>query len=311
MARRRLNLPMKTAGQLINDSGDALRIVEGRRGILRENLGKNLGETFPDGTPVPYDEMIDFFTGSIVEPREGLIIKDRNHRDVEGDLENLRIDREKYLKLASTAVLGTRNAYEGLFGPGMAFHAGFTRILPENTREMIEHGRHLSSRLQNPTPEMLSLVADSAAEVSAFSERLDPAMDNLSMADERFRLGQDRLETATVQRTDAMEAFRDVFIPSARAIESLFRLSGLEELAKRVRRTTRTPSAGSEPPAEPDAPSPVPEAEAAAAGNSQEESESESSQASSGGVSLPPEDPGAPAAEVGGAVVADTTEPVS
>lgn len=239
MARRTINLPAKTAGQLIQDADDVLRVTEDRRGVLIDGLIASRGELLPDGTPVPYGAAIDIHTGAIKDGRGRLATADYAHRDPDGALEALRIDRRTYLTEAGQAVLNTRVAFGSFFEDRIAFLAGFPRILPTSVRAMIDHGRHLSDRLHNPEPEVAALFAEHDVDASTFYEMLDPAVEKLAGANERFRQGQNALEEAVIARSSAMENLRDVLVPAAQGISSLFRLAGLDELATRVRRSAR------------------------------------------------------------------------
>lgn len=199
-------------------------------------------EHLPSDVPVVFQFLLGPLVAILEAAREFMIQADRQNRDQVVSAATSRRLLNSTFKEVSPLVSGLRDAFRAAYGSDTTVDIGFASRQPERADEMFEQAQHLLDRLAKdgsglPESRFSNVFLDPAnlaAEVEPQIMRLGEAVDN---ANREAR----QAESTKLAKDDAVAAFDRTFLWAARCVESMFKLVELDEIAKRVRPSTRRP----------------------------------------------------------------------
>lgn len=153
-----------------------------------------------------------------------------------------------------------------LFGDDKLAEIGFARRVEEAAEALLEQAVTVVDTVRGsgfvaPKPRLRTFTAD----LRDLATDLEPALGRVRGALEDLEAARCDVRLALHDRNEALEAFNRDFLHIARIVEGLLRRAGLDDLAERVRPSTRRRGTTRVPFAEDEAASPVAEPEPDAA----------------------------------------------
>ncbi|PIE20041.1 MAG: hypothetical protein CSA65_00085 [Proteobacteria bacterium] len=211
-------------------------------GLLLPELAKELG--LSDEGPVGI--LLETSLKRLAKVRDELVAADDALSAEDSQDTGARAARERAMEAAFERIVQVRGAIQNAFGdaiPEPVFGAGST---PTDPNRLLAYGRNATAQLGKvafPAP-LEGLSIDPAALASGLTAKLDALATalNAMAAEER------ETQLARQQRHQALEVFDRVFTAVARQFEGYFKLTGHDELADRVRPSTRRPGTTVSPP---------------------------------------------------------------
>lgn len=210
------------------------------QGALAEAFGRFLrpGETFPD---------LDLFQRlcqrALAERREELVRRDEDHLSELRDDPAARQRRDAAAQAVLAILVPIRDAFRAFFGPqGPATLLGLGGAMTRDPVVLARKGRRIldlfrSDSLELPAPRLSGLEID----VSGWVDDLEPPLIELESALRQVSRDRRRAETTLLAKQDAVTDHDASFGLVARFLEGLYRLGGLDEIASRVRPSSRRP----------------------------------------------------------------------
>jgi hypothetical protein len=171
---------------------------------------------------------------------DGLVAADRAHELEKADDPGVRQELEDSVEAVYREVVDFRAGLEAATGTAGTTSAGLVGATPHEPVALARLGQALVGRL----PELASVPATRrgvAFDAMSYSTPLSTALDRMALAQQAVRREQRELEVTMVAKNRVMAAHDACFLNIARTLESLFRLAGFQELADRVRPSTRRP----------------------------------------------------------------------
>lgn len=150
-------------------------------------------------------------------------------------------------KTAYDEMVNARQGLETLYPRGsfeLAYLSGRTPEAPERLHEQMVQTVKL---LKEPAVELRELKNDGfSVDLEKLVARLDPAITELSEAIGRVDLAKKEAEGTLLVKREAIQQLRRTVVWVGRTVEGLFFLAEEDELAKRIRKSTRRPLRPSE-----------------------------------------------------------------
>jgi hypothetical protein len=252
-----------TYSKMVNDRHRATRIVVEaaftHAGAVGVRLDQVLAPPQPEEGPGGTAGMIRRLGRTLLASAEELVAADRANEAEKADDAAVRREVEEAIEAVYREVVDFRTALEAVGGVEATVDAGLTGITP---REPIALGR-LANALHDALPRLATVPATRRGltlDVTSYTEPLATAIERLERAQTALRREERELEATLMIKNRVMAAHDMRFLTIARALESLFRLAGFDELANRVRPSARRPGQienDPEAPAEPGGEAPV------------------------------------------------------
>ncbi len=171
-------------------------------------------------------------------------------------------DRDEVGKACYDKTVTTRQGLETLYPSGafeLAFLKGTTPRNPERLREQLVQSVKL---LKNPAVEPREPEDDAfSVDLEKVVAKLEPSITDLSAAIDRYDRAKKEAEGSLVVKRLAIVQLRRTVVWVGRTTEGLFYLAGEDDLAKRIRKSTRRPLRHAEQKAEAAASEETPQSE--------------------------------------------------
>ncbi len=237
-----LNLPLKAVTDRIRSCRAVLWAIEtfGRR--LIEILGESYGSLLEEGQAMPFEVQLVLFKKKLSLLCDRLVSTDRAYRDQKASESLVRGRRDKWVEEVNTDVVGLRQAFTGIYSDDKLAEFGFARRTPQLPAELVEQASHLVTRLDAPELDLTgSRYGDYQLDAPHLAAALVRSVGALRQADDELAQEERKTEVLMLAKDAALDEYNTGFLWIARTVESLCHLAGLEEVAKRVRPSSRRP----------------------------------------------------------------------
>lgn len=240
MPRKTITRLRKLCGRLAGHSRQQAELVtQAALGLIRDQL--------PEGQETV--DLLQFqvwLSEKLAATRDQLTALDNEHaHELQVD-RNVREDRDAATKELRERLFQLRDGLDGIYGTG-----GSAKVfedaprIPDDPMEVHQLGGHVRANLRNPAFEMPTvlhqgLTLDREAAASELDEpflKLDDALRRLENTESESKRSQSKKDSSVV----GSRRFADRV---ARFLESFYDLVGQDRLAQRVRRSSRSRSAG-------------------------------------------------------------------
>lgn len=183
-----------------------------------------------------------YLRGRLVQQRSRLVRAERHLRQSEIRRSWRIVQRNNATRALRRLLVTARGSSVGVFGEMGMLRIGFARRISEDAETLLEQAIHVRDRVLHPAfdaPEPLihGLTMnweEFGAELTLLIKSLRKALDNVNEA--RTDVG-----LALHERNEILAEFNKVFLHSARIVENALRSNGFDDLADRVRPSTRRP----------------------------------------------------------------------
>ncbi len=237
-----VNLPLKSVTDRVRSCRAVLWAISTYGDRLVEKLGEMFGSLLVEGQLLPFDVTLELFRKKLTRDLDGLVTTDRDYRDQKARESVVRTHKDELVGQVNFEVVGLRQAFTGVYSEEKLAEFGFARRTPQQPGGLLEQATHLVARLGDPELDLTgSRFGDYQLDASKLAEALVKSVGELEpMADELARQER-RTEALKLAKDEALEEYNGSFQWIARTVESLCRLAGLDEVAKRVRPSVRRP----------------------------------------------------------------------
>lgn len=240
MRTKTVNQPSKMVTDRMQSCEAVLWALETHGARLVEILGEQFAPFLGEGLAMPFETQLELFKNRLTHDRDELVEASRELRIESARETNIRSARDAEMKVVFNRVVRLRRLIQGAYDDEQLNDLGFTRQTSQLPAELLEQAVHLSRLLRAPDLELPSSAFGTfELDVPALTQEFEPAVGRLrqSMSDlaRQVRL----TEVAQLAKNGALEKYNSTFLWIARTVESLLRLAGLDEVAERVRPSSR------------------------------------------------------------------------
>ncbi len=163
----------------------------------------------------------------------------RDQKAWEAVVRGLRNDKAKKV---NSGVVGLRQAFTGIYSDEKLAEFGFARRTPQPPAELLEQSEHLVVRLGDEALDLTgSRFGDFQLDAPFLAKELVGSVGDLRQAEDDLTEQKRRSEALKLAKDEATSEHDRSFPWIAQTVESLCRLAGLDEVAKRVRPARRSP----------------------------------------------------------------------
>ncbi len=175
---------------------------------------------------------------SAAEVRES----DRAHRKTRVRLSDARRDRNGKMSLITAAHRALRQSFTGTYGAASLPLVGLGEAPVRPLLAVREQMREVVGRMRDPqlaTALPAPLAGQKPIDLESVADARDDEIGDLEVQMGRVGALRKQKDEALVARDEAMKRNRRVYSNVGRLLEGVYRLAGLDELANRIRATTR------------------------------------------------------------------------
>ncbi len=242
-----VNLPLKA----VTDRAQSCRAVKWAIDtfgtVMVENLGESFDPLLDEGQVTPFATQLELFKKKLNLELDQVVTTDREYRDQKAQEAISRTWRDQQVESVNTGVIGLRQAFTGIYSENKLAEFGFARRTPSRTGELEEQTSHLVKRLSDPELDLTgSRFGDFKLDAPFLAQELVGSVDSLQLATDDLAREERKTEALKLAKDEALERYNKSFLWIARTVESLCRLAGLDEVAKRVRPSQRRPGVTAE-----------------------------------------------------------------
>ncbi len=240
MIPQNVNRPLKTVALRVQSCRAVVQAIDAHSDHLAVVLGATYGPLLEDGQTMPFPTQLALFRKQLIKSRDGIVTTDRAYRDQRALESVFRGRRDLTASDVYSRVVGLRQSFTGIYSDDRLAEFGFARRTPRQADELLEYATHLVERLSDPDLDLSGSVYE--------NYQIDPlpllaevveAVPKLRQAVEALGQQERRSEALLLAKDAGLEKHNQTFLWTARTVESLFRLAGLEEVARRVRPSSR------------------------------------------------------------------------
>ncbi len=237
-----VNRPLKT----VNDRVQSCRAVLWALATFGDRLVEVLGEAFDllleEDQAMPFEVQLELFARKLAEIRDRMVEAARAYRDQKARESIVREQRNQRAARVNSEVVGLRKAFTGIYSDAKLAEFGFARRTPQPPAALLEQASHLITRLSDPQLDLSgSRFGDFQLDAPSLAGELVKSVEKLQQAVDDLVKEERRSEALKLIKDDAIRDHNRWFVWIARTVESLCRAAGLDEVAKRVRPSSRRP----------------------------------------------------------------------
>ncbi len=234
--------------------------VNGRLAKLESGAGDGSGGALP---APDWNQLQEWSIAALENSAEQVRQADRGHRKSRDRLSDARRDRNGKVERIASAHRALRQSFTGTYGPTSLPLLGLDAVparalvaVREQMREVV--GRMRDSQLAGELPQ--TLAGQKPIELETVADAREGEIGDLEVQMDKVDALRKETDEALVFRNQVLDDNRRVYANVGRLLEGVYRLAGLDELADRIRVTTR--SARKKTEADPEATAADPEAPA-------------------------------------------------
>ncbi len=175
---------------------------------------------------------------------------DRDHRKVRVRLSDARRDRDRKVERIAGGHRALRQSFTGTYGEPSLPLVGLDALPARRLVAVREQMREVVGRMRDPQlaaglPE--PLAGQKPIELETVADAREGEIGDLEVQMGEVDALRKQTDEALIVREEALARNRRVYSNVGRLLEGVYRLAGLDELADRIRATTRAPRKKSEP----------------------------------------------------------------
>ena len=235
-----VNLPLKAVTDRIQSCRAVLWAIDTHGDRLVDILGESFDPLLGEGQVMPFETQLELFKKKLILDRDQVVTSDRAYRDQKAR-ESLSLAwRDDQVERVNSGVVGLRQAFTGIYSDKKLAEFGFARRTPQRPGELLEQASHLASRLGDPDLDLSgSRFGEFRLDAPDLAQELVRSVGTLQLAADDLAREERKTEAMKLAKDDAISGYNTSFLWIARTVESLCRLAGLDEVARRVRPSER------------------------------------------------------------------------
>ncbi len=235
-----VNLPLKTVTDRIQSCKTVLGALDAFGDRLVGELCGSFDPLLADGQVTPFETQLELFKKKLTLDLDAVVSSARAYRDQRARETLFRGRRDKQVTEVNSDVVGLRRAFTGIYSEEKLAEFGFARRTPQQPGELVEQATHLVTHLDDPDLDLSGARFDQfKVDVPELARKLVGSVEKLQIAIDEVVREERRAEAMKLAKDEALEKYNRSFLWIARTLESLFQLAGLEEVAKRIRPSSR------------------------------------------------------------------------
>ena len=250
-----VNLPLKAVTDRVQSCRAVLWAIDTHGNRLAGELGGSFDPLLDEGQVTPFETQLELFKKKLTLDLDQVVTNDRAYRDQKAREAISRGWRDEQVESVNSGVIGLRQAFTGIYSEDKLAEFGFARRTPQLPGELQEQASHLVARLADPALDLTgSRFGEFQLDAPVLARELVSSVDTLQAAADDLGREERKTEALKLAKDEALARYNQSFLWIARTVESLCRLAGLDEVAKRVRPSRRRPGVTAqrfEPPADP------------------------------------------------------------
>lgn len=248
-----INQPLKTVSDRVQSCKAVLWALRVYGGQLLEILGESFAPLLAAGQAMPFEVQLELFEKKLILIRDRMLETERAYRDQKARESLSRTRRIERAGRVNSAVVGLRKAFAGIYSDQKLAEIGFARRTPQPPGVLLEQASHLVTRLNDPLLDLTgSRFGDFQLDAKNLAKALVSSVDDLEEAVDDLAREERQSEAMKLAKDQAIQEHNRWFVWIARTVESLCRVAGLDEVAKRVRPSSRRPGVTAKKFVEPD-----------------------------------------------------------
>ncbi len=239
MANSTVNLPTKSLMARLVSCRVVLWALDTHGPRLVEIFHGRLGQALPEDMREFFEQHLKRLQEVLSVARDLLLESERGLRDQKAKTGKFRKSRDEAFKALNPHVKGIKDIFRGACGDTEATDLGFSLRMPERAADLQEQAEHLVDRLSSPQELPVIRYRGVDLDPAAVVEEMRPLVERLGVALEELTREERQSEAMKIAKDEAIAAYDRSFLWAAGSAESLFKLAGLPEIAKRVRPSSR------------------------------------------------------------------------
>ena len=237
-----VNQPLKA----VTDRKQSCRTVLWAIDTYGDRLVRELSGTFDpllaEGQVMPFETQLELFKKKLTLDLDQVVATDRQYRDQKARDPISRGFRDRQIGAVNTSVIDLRQAFTGIYSEDKLAEFGFARRTPSQPEALQEQAIHLVERLSDSKLDLTgSSYRDVQLDAPNLVRELAGSVEALQAASDDLVREERKTEALKLAKDAALAEYNTSFLWIARTVESLCQLAGLEEVAKRVRPSSRRP----------------------------------------------------------------------
>jgi len=200
---------------------------------LEQTLAPGLGPAVP-GSGSSTADLIRRLGRTLQASIDALVVTDQAHEIKKARGRPVRREAKEAAAMLYREVVDLRRAVEAVGGPAALFKLGLKGITTREPVALCRVGDAVHTRLPG-VASALTARRGLTFDAAAYLGPLAAATNRLEVAQEASVREQRERDITLMNKMRAMSAFDTCYLSVARALEALFRLAGMDELADRVR----------------------------------------------------------------------------
>ena len=210
-----------------------------------QRVAKILDERY--NSLLPESMRIDFlaFMQGILEivrdASSKLTTAERKHVDEQADDVRQRQERDTDMDELSTEIVDARDAFVSVYKPPNVEEYGFPKNIGRPAVDLLRQGDHLAENLERSDLTLPTARFGAELPVASLLKPVKTKLEKLRRSVTAVDRERKEAEIAQVEKDRAAEYYDLLLLWGARMLEGLFTMAGEDELAGRVRPSTRRP----------------------------------------------------------------------
>ncbi len=237
-----VNQPLKAVTDRMQSCRAVQWAIETFGTVMVVNPGGTFDPLLADGQVTPFATQLELFKKKLTLDLDQLVAKDRAYRDQKAREALSRAWRSEQFEEVTSGVVGLRQAFTGFYSQHKLAEFGFARQTSRQPEELMEQVSHLVSRLNDSELDLTgSRFGDFKLDAPHLARELVGSVGTFQQAADELAGEERKTEAMKLAKDEALSQYNQSFLWIARTVESLCRLAGLDEVAKRVRPSSRRP----------------------------------------------------------------------
>lgn len=254
MLNKILNVPSKMVAERMQSCEVVLWALRTHGHQMAELLGGKYSPHLEEGQVMPFEIELAIFQKELIQLRDVMHSAERTNRTQKAQETQSRRLQDAVIVTVNVLIARLRRLFSSAYDDDQLAEAGFARINARQPEELLEQAAYLAVRLRQPDLEFSdSHIGNFEVEASTLAPELEPLVEDLRQKLSELHREVRLTEASQQAKNEAMDEFNHGFLWIARSVESKLQLAGMEELAARVRPSSRRPGVTERKPELPEA----------------------------------------------------------